>query len=74
MDGKRKLGTDEIVAKAMEEEEGRKKQKKEASLAQPGTMTRRSFGAADVKDFEWGRKTWLRLCRETQQGVDAFGG
>lgn len=52
MDGKRKLGTDEIVAKAMEEEEGRKKQKKEASLAQPGMMTRRSFGAADVQDSE----------------------
>ena len=40
MDGKRKLGTDEIVARAMEEEEGRKKQKKGAAApAQPGNPT-----------------------------------
>lgn len=39
MDGKRKLGTDEIVARAMEEEEGRKKQKKGAAPAQQGITT-----------------------------------
>lgn len=34
MDGKRKLDTDDIVAKAMEEEEGRKRLKKTVAPAQ----------------------------------------
>lgn len=34
MDGKRKLDTDDIVAKAMEEEEGRKRLKKTGAPAQ----------------------------------------
>jgi len=36
MDGKRKLDTDAVVATAMQEEEGRKKQKKGTAAAQQG--------------------------------------
>ena len=39
MDGKRKLDTDAIVATAMEEEEGRKKQKKGTAPGQQGKTT-----------------------------------
>lgn len=38
MDGKRKLATDDIIAQAMEEEEGRKRLKKNAIPAQQGAV------------------------------------
>ena len=38
MDGKRKLATDDIVAQAMEEEEGRKRLKKNAVPVQQGAL------------------------------------
>ena len=40
MDGKRKLDTDDIVAKAMQEEEGRKRLKKTVPPAQQGADKR----------------------------------
>ena len=48
MDGKRKLDTDNIVAKAMQEEEGRKRLKKTFPPAQQGADTRSCIASLEV--------------------------
>lgn len=48
MDGKRKLDTDDIVAKAMQEEEGRKRLKKNIPPAQQGADTRSCIASLKV--------------------------
>ena len=61
MDGKRKLDTNAIVATAMEEEEGRKKQKRGTVSWQQGKTTslHRVYTCAAV--------VWLDRCRVPMQ-------